>query len=75
MLTAAQFAEAINVPYPTVALWLRQKKIKGAEQLGLGGLKVWQIPAAAVDIYKDTRPKRGRPRKSENAKKASQKGQ
>jgi hypothetical protein len=64
MLTAAEFAGAIGVPYPTVALWLRQNKVKGATQLELGGLKVWQIPASSVELYKgqENRPKRGRPK-------------
>ncbi len=67
MLTATEFAEAIGVPYPTVALWLRKGKIQGAEQLELGSLKVWQIPAMLVKSYKDEkgRPKRGRPKKEE----------
>jgi predicted site-specific integrase-resolvase len=70
MLTAAEFAEAIEVPYPTVALWLREGRIKEAEPLQLGGLKVWQIPAEAVKRYKgeQKRPKRGRPKKEKPAK-------
>lgn len=65
MLTAAEFAEAIEVPYSTVALWLREGRIAEAEQLELGGLKVWQIPVTAIKLYKGERkkPKRGRPRK------------
>lgn len=63
MITAAEFAEAIGVPYPTVALWLREGRIAEAEQLELGGLRVWQMPATAVKLYKgeQKRPKRGRP--------------
>ena len=66
MLTAAEFSKAINVPYPTVALWLRAGRIEGATQLEIGGLKVWQIPAEAVKSYKgdQKRPKRGRPPKA-----------
>ena len=63
MMTAAEFAKAIEVPYPTVALWLREGKIPEAEQLEIGALKVWQIPSTAVKVYKgeENRPKRGRP--------------
>jgi hypothetical protein len=70
MMTAAEFAEAIEVPYPTVALWLREGRIEEAIQLEFGGLKVWQIPATAVKLYKDeqNRPKRGRPKKSKAKK-------
>jgi hypothetical protein len=65
MLTAAEFAKAIQVPYPTVALWLREGRIEGAMRLELGALKVWQIPATAVKMHKggDARPQRGRPPK------------
>jgi hypothetical protein len=70
MMTAAEFAEAIGVPYPTVALWLREGRIEEASQLELGGLKIWQIPASAVKHYKgeQVRPKRGRPKKEKPTK-------
>lgn len=72
MLTAAEFANAINVPYPTVALWLRKNKVVGAQQLEFGGLKVWQIPSSSVKLYKgkESRPKRGRPKISKPEGKA-----
>jgi len=66
MLGAREFAEQIGVPYATVALWLRQNRIKEAEAVEVGKLKVYQVPAEAVKLYKGdkARPKKGRPKKS-----------
>jgi len=58
-MTATEFAEKINTPYPTVAAWLREGRVPGAELQEIGNLKFWLIP---VDVLKDfTRPKKGRP--------------
>ena len=75
MLTALEFSEAIGVPYATVALWLRRKKVEGAQQVAFGGLKFWQIPQSSVALYKgeNKRPKRGRPPGDSKGKKATSK--
>jgi|SRR5215475_1648525 len=58
-MTATEFAEKINTPYPTVAAWLREGRVPGAEMREVGNLKFWLIP---VDVLRDfTRPKKGRP--------------
>lgn len=67
MLTAEEFAAAISTPYPTVALWLRQGRIKDAERLEVGKLRFWQIPAAIVQGF--VKPTRGRPEGSKDSKK------
>ena len=60
-MTATEFAEKINTPYPTVAAWLRDGLVPGAELHTFGKVKFWTIP---VDVLKDfERPKKGRPRK------------
>lgn len=61
-MTASEFAEKINTPYPTVAAWLREGRIPGAELQQFGNIKFWMIP---VDVLKDfSRPKKGRPLKA-----------
>jgi hypothetical protein len=70
-MTAAEFAEKINTPYPTVMAWLREGKVPGAEMQEVGNMKFWLIP---VDVLKDfVRPKKGRPTKEAAAKKATKK--
>lgn len=66
-MTAREFAAAINRPYSTVALWLRQERIPGAFAVEAGEFKVWQIPAEAVRTF--TPPKPGRPKGKKAAKK------
>ena len=61
IMTAREFAAAINRPYPTVALWLRQNKVPGAYQESVGDFSVWQIPAEALKDFQQ--PKLGRPPK------------
>ena len=48
MLTARQYAELIDTPYPTVMSWLQRELIPGAkkEELPIGGW-FYQIPADA----------------------------
>lgn len=61
-MTANEFAEKINTPYPTVAQWLRDGRIPGALLQEVGKVRFWLIP---VDVLKDfTRPKKGRPKKA-----------
>ena len=70
-MTATEFAEKINTPYPTVMAWLREGRVPGAEMQEVGNMKFWLIPA---DVLKDfVRPKKGRPRKEAGAKKAAKK--
>jgi hypothetical protein len=64
-MTAREFAAAINRPYPTVALWLRQGKVPGAYQESVGDFSVWQIPSDAVKDFQA--PKLGRPKKEAEA--------
>jgi hypothetical protein len=65
-MTASEFAEKINTPYPTVAAWLREGRVPGAQLQALGNLKFWLIP---VDVLKDfSRPKKGRPKKAATSK-------
>src|SRR5262249_17115960 len=60
-MTATEFAEKINTPYPTVAGWLRDGRVPGAIRQKLGNMEIWMIP---VDVLKDfVRPKMGRPMK------------
>jgi len=60
-MTAREFAQLVNTPYPTVAQWLRDGRIPGAELADIGHLKVWMIPK---DVLKDfKRPEMGRPSK------------
>lgn len=60
MLTVAEFAEKIGRPYPTVAAWVRNGAVPGAEEMLVGRFKVWQIPA---DV-EFTPPPMGRPKKA-----------
>lgn len=67
-MTANEFAEKINTPYPTVAAWLREGRVPGAELQEVGNLKFWLIP---VDVLKDfVRPKKGRPSLTDEEKAA-----
>jgi hypothetical protein len=65
MLTAREFAEAVNAAYTTVMGWLKDKAIPGAifdDSSPRGG--VWFIPESAVDKFKQDSRSRGRPRKA-----------
>jgi hypothetical protein len=70
-MTATEFAEKINTPYPTVMAWLREGNAPGAEMQEVGNMKFWLIPVDALKIFQ--RPKKGRPRKEATAKKATEK--
>jgi hypothetical protein len=65
LMTAREFAAAINRPYPTVALWLRSDLIPEATFIQLGGMRVWQIPAHVASTF--VPPKQGRPKKATSA--------
>jgi hypothetical protein len=72
LMTATEFAEKINTPYPTVAAWLRDGLVPGAELHTFGKVKFWTIP---VDVLKDfVRPKKGRPLGRKTTKKAKKAG-
>ena len=60
-MTAREFAQLVNTPYPTVAQWLRDGRVPGAELQNIGSLKVWLIPREALKDFK--RPEMGRPKK------------
>lgn len=68
-MTAREFAAAINRPYPTVALWLRNDLIPEATSIQLGGMRVWQIPAHVASTF--VPPKQGRPKGSKTKKAAA----
>jgi excisionase family DNA binding protein len=71
-MTAREFAQLVNTPYPTVAQWLRDGRIPGAELQNIGSLKVWLIPREALKDFK--RPEMGRPKKpAKKSKKGSAK--
>jgi excisionase family DNA binding protein len=64
-MTAREFAQLVNTPYPTVAQWLRDGRVPGAELQTLGSLKVWLIPRDSLKDFK--RPEMGRPKKVKKA--------
>lgn len=59
-MTAREFARLVNTPYPTVAQWLRDGRVPGAQLQEIGSLKVWLIPKDALKDFK--RPDMGRPK-------------
>ena len=62
MLTARQFAQAVNKPYPTVMGWLQNGKVPGAQLIETLIGSYYEIPADIVAGFEP--PKRGRPGKS-----------
>jgi excisionase family DNA binding protein len=64
-MTAREFAVLVNTPYPTVAQWLRDGRVPGAELHNLGSMKVWLIPRDSLKDFK--RPEMGRPKKAKKA--------
>jgi hypothetical protein len=67
MITAREFAQAIDRPYSTVTAWLAAGLVEGAEAFEVGTVKVWQVPIDAVKSFRP--PKRGRPTKDAASKK------
>lgn len=67
MITAREFAEAIDRPYSTVTGWLAAGLVEGAEAVEVGTVKVWQVPLDAIESFRP--PRRGRPTKAPEAKK------
>lgn len=65
MLTARQFAEAIQKPYPTVMGWLQAKKVPGAQLVESPIGSYYEIPADGVNTFSP--PTRGRPKKADEA--------
>ncbi len=70
-MTAREFAQLVNTPYPTVAQWLRDGRVPGAELQTIGSMKVWLIPRDSLKDFK--RPEMGRPPKEAGAKKPAAK--
>jgi hypothetical protein len=62
MLTARQFAEALQRPYPTVMGWLQTGKVPGAQLVDSPIGSYYEIPADIVVTFEA--PKRGRPGKA-----------
>jgi hypothetical protein len=67
MITASEFAKAIERPYSTVTSWLAAGLVEGAEAVEVGTVKVWQVPIDAVKSFSP--PRRGRPAKASATKK------
>ena len=55
----------ISVPYPTMALWVREGRFEGATLEATPRGPVWLIPRKAVESF--TLPERGRPRTTGSA--------
>jgi hypothetical protein len=70
-MTARDFAKLVNRPYATIAQWLRDGRIPGAELTEIGAMKVWMIPKGALADFKV--PEMGRPKKDGTPKKATKK--
>lgn len=62
MLTAKQFAEAIQRPYTTVMGWLQAEIVPGAQLVESPIGNYYEIPADIVGTFEP--PKRGRPSKT-----------
>lgn len=62
MITAKQFAEAIQRPYTTVMGWLQAEIVPGAQLVETPIGSYYQIPANVVETFEP--PKRGRPSKT-----------
>ena len=60
-------ARGIEVPYPTIALWVRDGRFEGAKLEETERGPVWRIPLKSVEAF--TPPERGRPPKSPGAQK------
>jgi hypothetical protein len=59
-------ARGIAVNYPTLAVWVRSGKFKGAALRDEARGPVWHIPLRSVERF--VPPDRGRPRKPTNGK-------
>jgi hypothetical protein len=53
-------AKGIKVPYPTLALWVREGRFQGAKLEDNPRGAVWYIPRSAVERFAP--PERGRPK-------------
>jgi hypothetical protein len=62
MLTARQFADALEKPYPTVMGWLQNGKVPGAQLVETPIGSYYEIPADILEGFEP--PKRGRPGKA-----------
>jgi len=60
-MTAGEFARQIEIPYTTIATWLRKGQVPGAVPQTIGNFRVWMVPEEAVNILEEWRPKPGRP--------------
>jgi hypothetical protein len=67
MITAREFARALERPYSTVVAWIAAGLVEGAVAVEVGTVKVWQVPIDAVKSFRP--PKRGRPKKAATVKK------
>ncbi len=64
-MTAVQFAKMMEVDYSTVMRWLKNGVVPGAEQVEpIAGMKVWQIPQAALKMARPLAGRRRRPREA-----------
>jgi len=63
-MTAGEFARQIEIPYTTIATWLRKGQVPGAIPQTIGNFRVWMVPEEAVNSLEEWRPKPGRPKKA-----------
>jgi hypothetical protein len=61
----------IEVPYPTLALWVREGRFDGAELTDNPRGAIWLIPRKSVEKF--NLPERGRPSSKKPVKKGSKK--
>lgn len=68
MLTAKEFAAEAGISYPIIIRWLKEqqkpdgeKMLPGAEQVQIGRIRAWQIPASLIPKVQrpDRKPKPG----------------
>ncbi len=58
-------SRGLNVPYPTLALWVREGRFEGAKLEDNPRGAVWYIPRTSVEKFDP--PERGRPPKAKPA--------
>jgi hypothetical protein len=69
-MTAGEFARQIEIPYTTIATWLRKGQVPGAIPQTIGNFRVWMVPEEAATTLEEWRPKPGRPPLTDEVKAA-----
>jgi len=74
LMTAVEFAQAMDYDYSTIMRWLRNGLVPGAKFVEISGqFGVWQIPKSAMTEIKLPRPGRKRQKDREAKKPAAKK--